>query len=96
MDFADQQVWRGGYVRAGLRGLGSRRVELVADDVYADDDGSDERDEDEQAPAGAEAVFADEDLVDSRRRRGWDGFVGSALRHDSCGSLVGQKSITPA
>ena len=40
------------------------------------DKGSEERDEDEQAPAGAEAVFADEHLVETRGRRGGHGSGG--------------------
>jgi len=48
----------------------------VADDIYTVEDCSEQRDEDEQAPSGAEAVFADEDLVESRRPRGWNWFGG--------------------
>ena len=51
-------------------------MQLVADDVYRKNNCSDHRDEDEEAPAGAQAVWADEDLVESRRLRGWKGFAG--------------------
>src|SRR5579863_3849265 len=40
----------------------------MADEVYTESNGSEDRDEDEQAPSGAEAVFADEYLVESRLR----------------------------
>lgn len=46
----------------------------MGDDVDTDGNGREESDEDEQARAGAEAVFADEDLAESRRRHGCDWF----------------------
>src|SRR5208282_842912 len=93
--FTDQQVWRGGYVRGGPRGFGSRRVELVADDVYTDDEGSHERDEDEEAPTGAETVFAEEDRVTSRRRRGWDGFCQRCVMIHGASSWGRSLSLRP-
>jgi len=37
----------------------------VADDIHAETTGSEYRDEDEQAPTGSEAIFANEYLVKS-------------------------------
>jgi len=45
-------------------------MELVADDVYTVQKGNQQSEEDEQAPAGAKAVFADEHFVETRGRRG--------------------------
>ena len=62
------------YISLGVGLFRGRRMELVADTVRAVNNGSEEGDEDEQAPAGAKAVFADEDPVESRRLLGWDRF----------------------
>lgn len=39
-----------------------------------DNTSEEERDEDKEAPAGAETIFADEDFAESRGLRGRDGF----------------------
>jgi hypothetical protein len=49
-------------------------MELVPDAVHAVHNRRKKGDEDEQAPAGAKAVFADEDPVESRRLLRWDRF----------------------
>jgi len=42
-------------------------MELMGDAVCTETNGSDYRDEDEQAPTGAQSIFTDEDLPQSGR-----------------------------
>jgi len=54
-------------------GVGSGRMELVPNAVCAEGYGREDSYEDQQAPAGAQSVFADEYLVESRRLRRFGG-----------------------
>lgn len=53
------------HVRGDLLDVWSLRVDLAADEVCSGENNCEHSDEDEQAPASAEAVFADEDLAEN-------------------------------
>ena len=52
-----------GHFSAGLHAVRIGRVELMADAISTESKGGEHGDEDEQTPAGTEAVLADEDLA---------------------------------
>ena len=72
--FEDETALRG-YLRSRVGGIWSGRVELAPDGVDGEDQGREKSNEDEQTPAGAEAVSANKNPAESRRR-GWDWLSG--------------------
>jgi hypothetical protein len=57
----DPHQWR--YLLAWLHGFWNRGKKLVDNEVYAEGNSGEDRDEKEQAPASTDAVFANEDLA---------------------------------
>jgi hypothetical protein len=63
-------------------------MDLVSDGVDTEEQSGHKSDEDEQAPAGTETIFADENLMESRRRRRWNWFAGGQR-----GVVVGEQVV---
>ena len=61
-------------------------MDLVSNGVDTEEQTGHESDEDEQAPAGTETIFADENLMESRRRRRWNWFTGVSTRRRGRGA----------
>jgi hypothetical protein len=87
--FGDDSEQRG-HLCARLCAIWIGRVEFVADAVGTESNGGDHHNKDEQAPAGAEAVFAEKDVAQSGRRR-WNDLVnGSRFVAAKQGVLFGR------